>query len=475
MDMSKYRVEPKMIAIPRSEKEVLEIIEYSKKTGIPITARAAGSNLSGSAVGNGIIVLFREMNGIIERKENRVRFEPGLIYDELNEETEKHGYFLPYHVSSSKFCTLGGNVATRASGLRSIKYGTVDNSVRNIRFVDTAHGIVDTRSGIPPDLEKQILALKEELMNDDEAMKVLRSKEGLKTSLGYNLWAFYRYDDPNNIVAHLVVGSAGTLGLFTEIEMELKPVPERKNMIVAVFDSLSSAGKVVPGLQGLGPSLLELMDGFGTDIIRRETKLKIPPKARSTLLIEFDENVDEGESRARKILKVGSLAFHTLEDPSEQARIWGLRWRMLLEIKRKNETPDRRYLSFVDDLGVPLENLPEFISEIEEIFEEENVPVVIYGHIGEGNLHIRPLIERKNWKRDMRRIGERCFEAVFKYNGTVAAEHGTGRNRSEFFKREWGDAVYGYYRKVKEIFDPMNLLNPGVMFSGKDFTEDLEF
>jgi FAD/FMN-containing dehydrogenase len=475
MDMSKYRAMPKMIATPGSEKEVIEIVEYSKRTGIPITARAAGSNLSGNAIGEGMIVLFKEMNRVIERKENLVRFEPGLVYDKLNEEMEKHGFFLPYHVSSSKFCSIGGNVATRASGLRSIKYGNVDTSVRNIRFIDTAHGIIDTREGIPNDLERKILNLRDRLLEDEEAMRILRSKEGLKTSMGYNLWAFYRYDDPNDIVAHLVVGSAGTLGLFTEIEMEIQPIPDRKIMIIALFDNLTSTGKVVPALQGLGPSLLELMDGFGTDIVRRDTSLEVPDDARSTLLIEFDENVDEGEVKAREILEGKALAFHTLDDPSEQVRIWDLRWKMLLEIKRKNETPEKRYLSFVDDLGVPLEKLPPFISEIEDIFKEEGVPVVIYGHIGEGNLHIRPLIDKASWKEDMKRIGEKCFKTAFKYNGTVAAEHGTGRNRSEFFKQEWGEAVYKYFREVKEIFDPLNLLNPGVMFSERDFTEGLEF
>ncbi len=475
MDMSKYRSMPKMVAIPETEDQVNEIMQYSRSNKIPITARAAGSNLSGNAIGEGIIVLFQRMNRILEMKDDRVRFEPGLVYDQLNEEMEPRGYFLPYHVSSSKFCSIGGNVATRASGLRSIKYGTVDTSVRNIRMITTVHGVVDTRLGIPKDLRKGILRLKEKLLADEEAMKVLRSKEGLKTSMGYNLWALYRYKDPNEIVAHLVVGSAGTLGLFTEIEMELRPLPEKKIMLVALFDSLTSTGKVVPELQKLDPSLLELMDGFGTDIVARDTSLEVPAGSRATLLIEFDENVEEGEKRAGEILEGKALAYHTLEDPSEQVRIWGLRWKMLLEIKRRNETEDRRYLSFVDDLGVPLENLPPFIEEVENIFNEEKVPVVIYGHIGEGNLHIRPLIDKANWKRDMRRIGERCFKVAFKYNGTVAAEHGTGRNRAEFFREEWGEAVYRYFREVKELFDPLNLMNPGIMFSDKDFTEGLEF
>ena len=474
-DMSKYVSVPKMIAVPANEKDVIEIVEYSKRNKIPITARAAGSNLSGNAIGEGIIVLFNRMSAIIGRNNNRVRFQPGLVYDKLNEQLEKHGFFLPYHVSSSAFCSLGGNVATRASGLRSIKYGTVDTSVRNVRFIDTQHGIVDTRNDIPADLRKKILDLRSNLLEDEKAMNALRSKEGLKTSMGYNLWALYKYDDPNDVVAHLIVGSAGTLGLFTEIEMELQPVPDRKIMLVAFFDGLSSTGKVVPELKKLNPSLLELMDSFGTEIVKTETSLSVPDGARSALLIEFDDEVKKNEKKAARVLRGKALALHTIEDPPEQIMIWGVRAKMLLEIKKKNETTDKRYLSFVDDLGVPLENLPPFVEEIEEIFAEEKVPVVIYGHIGEGNLHVRPLIHKENWKEDMRRIGERCFKAAFKYNGTIAAEHGTGRNRGEFFRQEWGEAVYKYFKEVKEIFDPVNLMNPGIMFSDRDFTEGLEF
>lgn len=474
-DMSRYRIRPRMIATPESESDVLEMVEFSKKEGIPITARAAGSNLSGNAVGSGMIVLFNKMNSIIEKKGDLVRFQPGLVYDRLNDDMRGEGYFLPYHVSSSKFCSLGGNVATRASGLRSIKYGTVDTSVTNIRMIDTVHGIVDTRKGLDEGLKDDLLQLKEELLSHKRAMDMLRSKEGLKTSLGYNLWSLYKYERAEDMMAHLVVGSAGTLGLFTEIEMRLKKIPDRRVMIVAVFQGLSETGAAVPDLQTLDPSLLELMDRFGTEIVREETSLNIPEEAASTLLIEFDENVDDGREKAVRILEEKALAYNILTDPADQKKIWGLRWKMLLEIKRANETKDKRYLSFVDDLGVPLHNLPDFITEIEEIFREEDVQVVVYGHIGEGNLHVRPLIHRSNWKEDMRRIGERCFETAFKYNGTLAAEHGAGRNRSEFMRQEWGAEVYDIMKKVKEIFDPHDIFNPGIMFSSLDFTENLEF
>ncbi len=474
-DMSRYHVKPKMVITPRMEQDILDIIQYAIGSGHPITARAAGSNLSGNALGKGIIVRFNEMDRILSVEGDRVWVEPGLVYDRLNDAMKDRGLFLPYHVSSSKYCSLGGNVATRASGLRSIKYGTVDTSVRNIRFASPVFGMVDTSKGLPEALARGIMDIKGKLTSDKEAMRALRSKEHLKTSMGYNLWSFYRYDDPTEIVSHLMVGSVGTLGLMTGIELELRPIPAKRVMLVAFFDSLGSAAKVVPSLTELHPSLLELMDAFGTGIVRESTAVQVPNDAKATLMIEFDSDWDRGKEEALKVLDGYALTAYVLDGPKEQDQVWGLRWKMLLEMKKRNETADMRYLSFVDDLGVPVENIHPFITELESIFKEEGVPVIIYGHIGEGNLHVRPLIGKEHWKEDLHRIGDRCFRTVFRYNGTVAAEHGAGRNRAVLLKEEWGEAVYGHFIAVKRLFDPENMLNPDVMFSDTDITEGLEF
>ncbi|MCU0798348.1 MAG: FAD-binding oxidoreductase [Candidatus Thermoplasmatota archaeon] len=474
-DMSRYHVKPMMIVTPRTEQDILEIIEYARSIGAPITARAAGSNLSGNAIGRGIIVLFNGMDRLLSENDSRVWVEPGLVYDRLNEIMKDKGFFLPYHVSSSKYCSVGGNVATRASGLRSIKYGTVDTSVRNIRFASPVFGMVDTSKGLPEALAKGIIGIKERLLSDKDAMEVLRSKEHLKTSMGYNLWSFNKYDDPAEIVAHLMVGSVGTLGLMTGIELELRPIPAKRVMLVAFFDSLPTASRVVASISLLHPSLLEVMDAFGTDMLRSSSAVPVPDDASATLMIEFDSDWKEGEAGALKVLGDHALSSRVLQDPKEQETIWGLRWKMLLEIKRRNETAEKRYLSFVDDLGVPVENIHPFVIELESIFIEEGVPVIIYGHIGEGNLHVRPLIGKEHWKEDLHRIGDRCFKAVFRYNGTVAAEHGAGRNRAALMKEEWGEAVYGHFLAVKMLFDPENILNPDVIFSDADITEGLDF
>lgn len=474
-DRSGYRKRPHAVAFPETEDEIRCLIEDAMKTKVPIIPRAAGSNLSGNAVGEGTIVVMTKFNEIISFKDGVARIKPGLVYDRLNDALVDEGVFLPYHVSSSSFCTIGGNLSTRASGLRSIKYGTVDNSVKNVRFISPGFGLVDTSKGLPEDLEKRLMDLKRRIMKDEEVMKVLDARRRLKYSTGYNIHALVDHDDPSDILSHLLVGSVGTLGIITELEVKMQPIPEKRVMIVSFFDSIVSAGKAVPELRKLDPSLLELMDGFGTRIVKEDTDIDVPDGSGATLLVEFDENIDESLEKVGPILERNALHHHLLEDEQDQKRLYKLRWKMLIEIKRKNETPQRKYLSFVDDLGVPVENLPDFITEIYRIFEEEGVEAVIYGHIGEGNLHIRPLIDKENWKDDMKRIGRRCFDAAFKYGGTVAAEHGSGRNRLGLVEEEWGPEVFGYFREIKDMFDPEGIMNPGVMFSKGEMTDDLEF
>ncbi|MDG6225389.1 MAG: FAD-binding oxidoreductase [Candidatus Thermoplasmatota archaeon] len=474
-DMSRYSMMPRAAFVPGSEEDVLQALEYARSEGMPVTCRGAGSNLSGSAVGPGLILDFRGMGRILSLDRDRAIVEPGIVYDRVNDASIPEGYFLPYHVSSSKYCTIGGNVGTKASGLRSIKYGTVDTSLESIRFVNPVYGIVDTSNSIPEQLGKAIESLRKDLLEDEGAMEILVRRSSLKTSSGYNLMAFLEHERPRDIVTHLMVGSIGTLGIFTRICLRLVPVPEKREMIAAFFRSASHACEAVPSLKGLCPSLLELMDGFGTGIVRERASFSVPEDAGATLLVEFDSLIDKSMPLALEILDSMTLSHRVLRSQEEADEVWGLRWSMLLRMKRENEGANRRYVSFVDDLGVPVENLPGFIDEITSIFGSEGVPLIIYGHVGEGNLHLRPLIDRENWKEKVEDLADRCFEAAFRYGGTIAAEHGSGRNRAAFIEKEWGPRIYSYFRRVKEIFDPEDVLNPGTMFSDRSITDDLEF
>jgi FAD/FMN-containing dehydrogenase len=475
MDMSRYKIMPTLVAFPEDEEDVITLLKYSEENNIPITPRGAGSNLSGSAVGHGMVVVFEKMNRVLGVKGNLVRVQPGIVYNMLNKHAEKHGLLLPYNPSSRAFCTIGGNVGTKASGLRSIKYGNTNNGIRSIRFVNPKYGVVDTKEGLPVDLKDTILDLRQRLLNDEQAISILKEKENVKTSSGYNLRAFYEYEIPEDIVTHLMVGSVGTLGIWTEIEMELVPLPERKIIFLFFYDNITSAGAMVPRIDSLSPSAVEIMDIFGIRMYREKMGLEIPENYNAVLLVEFDEVSGELKENVRKVAKDEDVPFKVFQKSQDIKEAWDIRESVLLNIKKEHEGPNQKYISFVDDLGVPVENLADFISEISQIFKSRGIKFVVYGHMGEGNIHIRPLIEKEGWKEMMKDLAGLLVQAALRYGGTVTGEHGSGRNRSFYIREEWGDRIYGYFKEVKDIFDPQDLLNPKVMLSDFDITENLEF
>ena len=474
-DMSGYHLQPRLVILPADEEDVLNLLEFAKATAIPITPRGAGSNLSGSAVGEGLILHFRNMAELLRVKDSTVSIQPGVVYRDLNEKMAPKRLTLRYDVSSGGFSTIGGNIATKAGGLRSIKYGNADESIRHLRFICPSHDLVDTSQPLRPSLEQDICSLRTKLLSDDKARSWLSSRKGLKSSSGYNLQALIEHEDPADIVSHLMAGSVGSLGIFTQLSLKLVPVPSDRRFFVAFFRDLLDAIRAAPALVDLKPSALEVMDSFGTNLVRDEGGIAVPANTEATLLIEFDDNKELQDDKLAALLSRASLDFERIEEQSTAEKVWKIRWTMLTRLKRMREDTEHRYLSFVDDMAVPLKHLHPFISEVRKIFREERLDAVIFGHIGEGNLHIRPLIWKQDWKQVVSKVGRRCFDAVLSHGGTLTAEHGTGRNRAPYLPDEWGKNLYPYFHVIKKIFDPDDLLNPGVIFKTHDITHNLRF
>jgi FAD/FMN-containing dehydrogenase len=474
VDMSHYSVKPQIVAIPANEDDIAKIIAYAKQESIPLTPRGAGSNQSGSAVGSGIIVLFSKMNAVIKREGQRVRVQSGVIHQFLDQQLGIDGLRIPYDPTSRSFCTIGGNVATKASGLRSVKYGTVDSALRSLRFFDTAHGLIDTSERLPENVEEAIIDLKNRLMSDKETMNTLNARSKLKSSSGYNLKSFYQYEEPNEIVTHLLAGSVGTLAVFSEIELEAVACPKSASLFIVFFRSLIDAAEEAAKLRGFNPSAIELMDSYGVDLLRAETEANVPSDCKSILFVEFDSDLDQASIRITSHLKEKSIKFLLESDPKRQAALWKVRESMLLWIMNSLETPQKRFPPFADDIAVPLDQLPNFLVTVQQILESFGTIAVIYGHAGEGNLHIRPMINKENWEENLRNLSNLIFNAALEAGGTVTGEHGLGRNRSKYLLNEWGDKIYRYFIEVKNIFDPAGLLNPGVVFTSDDLTKNLE-
>ncbi|MGA2682085.1 MAG: FAD-binding oxidoreductase [Candidatus Bathyarchaeia archaeon] len=473
-DMSHYAVKPQMVAVPANEDDIAKLIAFAKQESIPITPRGAGSNQSGSAVGSGIIVLFSKMNATVKKDGRKVQVQAGVIHQALDLYLAADGLRIPYDPTSRSFCTIGGNVATKASGLRSLKYGTVDSALRSLRFFDAAHGLIDTSGCLPQNVEEAVLELKKRLISDKEAIGILNVRGNLKSSSGYNLCSLIQHEEPSEIVTHLLAGSVGTLGVFSEIELEAVPIPESRKLYIVFFHSLQEAAEEVGKLVNFKPSAIELMDAYGVDLLKATNKVKVSPDCKAVLFVEFDSDLDQASIQMASYLKGKSIKFSVENNPKKQDELWKIRESMLLWIMNSLETPQKRFPPFADDIAVPLGQLPNFVAAVQQILASFGTIAVIYGHAGEGNLHIRPMINIENWEESLRNLSSLIFNAALKAGGTITAEHGLGRNRSLYLLNEWGEKIYRYFMEVKKIFDPVGILNPGVVFTSDDLTRNLK-
>ncbi|MDD1743300.1 MAG: FAD-binding oxidoreductase [Methanomassiliicoccales archaeon] len=473
-DMSGYRIRPKCVALPANESELRRLAEVVSDRGIVITARGGGSNQSGSAVGGGLILATTKLNEILNVDRDRARVQSGVWHGDLMRRALEIGSMVPYDPSSSTFCTIGGNVATNATGLRGVKYGSVDRWLSSVRLFNPRFGILDSRDTLPRELEQGLLRIKEELLGEAEILALQKKRKGVKSSSGYNLSSFLDYDEPRKMLAHLMAGSAGTLGVLTEVEMKLIPAPTRRTLFLVPCNGVKEACALVPDILRFKPSSLELMDSYGTEELRK-TGWNLLKEENASLITEFDEDaVRTGEVFTEFLVGKGLRPLR-VEEPERQAALWKMRGGMLLRIKKAHEDAKHRFIPFADDLAVPVPQLSAFVEDIRHLFEEEGLTVVIYGHVGEGNVHVRPLIPSDDWQERLRRLAEECFRITFKYGGSMTGEHGMGRNRAPFLLQEFGKRTYEAFREVKELFDPMDLLNRGTMFSAGDMTEGLSF
>jgi glycolate oxidase len=302
---------------------------------------------------------------------------------------------------------------------------------------------------------------------------LLETRASLKSSSGYNLGAFLEEKTVNRIAAHLMVGSVGTLALFTEIRLRLRPLFKERVLYLVFFDSLPDAVRKMLPARDFGPSAFELLDSFGVKNLA--TVIQTPADAKAVIMVEFDEGLNEAGSKMAALVKDTGRKGVVFKDQVLIEKIWAVRESNLLRIKHELERPELKFLSFIDDLAVPPDRLPDLIAELNDIFRDEGVQVIMYGHVGEGNLHVRPYIPKQGWEEVTKRLAEKCFRTVLKFDGTITGEHGMGRNRSKYLCDEWGKKACDYFLEIKRIFDPQDLMNPGVVFTDKDLTDHLRF
>jgi FAD/FMN-containing dehydrogenase len=405
----------------------------------------------------------------------------GVYHNRLQNYLKERGFFLPADVSSADISRIGGNIATKASGPHALKYGSIDRFIEGVEFVTDRGELVNTADDqtIPQRLKKQLAALQERILTDEVARKFLEGRAAMKTASGYNLFAFIREQTFGQRLAQLLAGSVGTLGLVVSATLRAERYEPERAAVLLYFDSLTEAARAVAALREAAVSAIELISRETVRILRQQTKLpdgldvdahlllvEVTGPQRFSLLDQVNRLLQQQNLRMDRLPVVARETIQVEE-------LWTLRKQLLWLIR--HPAPNLRALSVVNDVGVPPENLADFVIEVQQVFDRHDMTALIYGHAGSGNLHLRPLfnMQRPDLVEHIQRLADEIYGVVFRYGGTISAEHGMGRLRAPYLQREWGKALYGYMRQLKDIFDPQDLFNPGVMFSERPITDHL--
>ncbi len=488
VDASIYKIPPQVVVLPQTEADIDLVVDYAMRVGVSLTPRAAGTNLTGSAIGSGIIVDISRMNRILEvnQEEQWARVQPGLVLAEFNKQLAPMGMMYGPDPSSGEMCKLGGMLANNSSGPRTLRYGSVKDTVRSLRVRLLTEGWLEAQAveigGVThASLLKQYRTLRTVWMMLQQDQAVIRSKRPKvsKNSSGYNVFDLVEGLDSGVFdIPKLFIGSEGTLGVMSEAIVKLVKRPRATVTGLIHFQNLEGMGEAVPHLLELEPNALEVMDGNTLDLIGRSA-YGIPQNAAATLLIEFDES-EESNRRERLETMCGGFPLTgqltVASDPVQQEQLWKARKALYPTLYRFD--PRKKPINFVDDVVVPASRTAELIRYLEEYFGRQSVHVAVFGHVGNGNAHILPLLDLQN-QTDFQRMVDAHREihqtVLDQFNGSICGEHGDGRIRAETVLLMYGEEVYQLFVQVKRTFDPQGLMNPGVKISQTSFTEHIDY
>ncbi len=487
-DASIYQIMPAGVVIPNGTEDIKAILGIAAEFGVPITPRGGGTSQCGQTVNSGLIIdNSRHLNGLLELDvESRTCLvQPGIVLDDLNRLLKPHGLWFPVDVSTASRATIGGMAANNSCGQRSIHYGTMRHNVHAIDAIqasgeamrfDEVSTTLEGLSGEKHSLSKDLLTLGKTHSDNIAA----RFPKVLRRVGGYNVDALTPNGATHNL-AHLLVGSEGTLAYSTAIKLKLWPLPGQRVLGVCHFPSFYQAMDATQHLVELGPHAVELVDSTmialarDIDIYKDSVAEFVQGDPAAVLLVEFAFETQAQNLTHLKLLheRMGDLGFSwqgtdkhwggvvDAVDPALQARIGEVRkagLNIMMSMKSEGKP-----VSFVEDCAVDLPDLAEYTAGLTEVFNKHGTPGTWYAHASVGCLHVRPVLNMKLQKDadTMRKIAEEAFDLVLKYKGSHSGEHGDGISRSEFHSKMFGSEMVSLFESVKHRFDPNNLLNPG--------------
>jgi glycolate oxidase len=425
----KYAHLPEVVVQPLTAHQVAEIVKLARHERIPVTPRAAGSGLSGGAVPvyGGIVLSVERMNRILEIDAANLMavVEPGVVTNRLDAALRDYGLFFAGYPMSEEFCFVGGNVAENAGGGRAIKYGVTGRYIHGLEMVTPAGDIVQ-----------------------------LGGKR-IKDVTGYDL-------------LRLMIGSEGTLGIFTKIFIRLLPRPTARTAILALFEDVSSAIAVVPAVVTAGrliPSAVEFMDRFCFVSTVESLKESLPTSGiGAALLLEVDGNrpavvAEDAQTIRRICLENGATDEFAADGEAQIERFWKIRKQIPWVLKRYSAHQS------IEDIVVPVAAIPQLLPEIERIGNKYETRIPVFGHAGDGNLHATPLKNPNHsleqWEARLPSLLKEIYGVTAAMGGTISGEHGIGHKRSEYLDLVMNAAQIDMMRRIKKALDPGGIINPG--------------
>lgn len=485
-DASFYRLIPKAIVQSRSVEEIQALFRFSHESRIPLTFRAAGSSLSGQAVTDGVLVeVARYWRGLnVEENGAKVRVQPGVIGARVNAALTQYSAKMGPDPASIATCMMGGILANNSSGMCCGVEQNAYHTIASMKFVLPSGTVIDTADpkaeeiflAKEPKLAQGILELKKKIESNTVFRDRIRAKYRMKNTTGYSLNAFVDYDRAVDIMAHVLIGSEGTLAFIAEAVLNTVPDLPVKYTGLLLFPDLYAASASIVPLREAGAKALEIMDRASLRSV--EEQAGVPPSLKKLdasaagLLVEF-QAADE-----RDRLELESLARHAtggmkLVEPAmfthlapEQAALWKIRAGMFPSVGsvRKSGTT-----VIIEDVAFPIEKLADAALDLTKVFKKHEYDnAIIFGHAKDGNLHFvitQSFREQAAVDQYSRFIDDVVKLVVNKYDGALKAEHGTGRNMAPFVETEWGHEGYEIMKQLKKLADPENLLNPGVIIN----------
>jgi glycolate oxidase len=426
-DATQRRFMPDVVVHPGSTEEISRIVRLANNEKIPVLPRGAGSGFSGGSlpVHGGIVLVMTRMNHILEiDADNLIAVvEPGVVTGDLQREVERVGLFYPPDPASKDFSTLGGNIAECAGGPRCVKYGVTRDYVLGLTVVTPTGDIIHTGG------------------------------RTMKNVVGYDL-------------TRLFVGAEGTLGVVTQIILRLLPKPEARKTMLVAFASIEGATQAVSAIiRGkIIPTTLEFMDASALDCVRKAMPLDLPDVCRAVLIIEVDGARDGLDAQTARILEIitplGVLETRIAATGDESEAIWKVRRAVSPSLRNLN--PHK----FNEDIVVPRSRVPEMIRALEEISGRYGVPIVNFGHAGDGNIHVNVMVDlaEPGMEATVEQVLQEIFRTTVALNGSISGEHGIGIAKAPYIGMELDRETMAVMRAVKRALDPNNIMNPGKIF-----------